>query len=148
MLRLFRGYALLVTVFSSSFCIAEIQPYQSTDNTGINKLERIGVIENYLSNLSTTLKAMESKLDSTAIKLEAMDVLVKNLKDENAKLKTELTEKIGQQPHADQKEIEKLKADIMAIKNEDIEKIRIQVQGLNYSIQSVQGLLESRKSSR
>lgn len=143
MLRLFLGYALLL----SPFCMAEIDLYKSTDNTGINKLERIGVIENYLVGLSGTLKSMETKVDSSNIKIEALEGLVKTLKEENAKLKLELADKKAVKG-VDQSEFDKLKADILSIKNEDIEKIRIQVQGLNYSVQSVQGLLEGRKSSR
>lgn len=142
-----RSFILGYALFLSNLCNAEIQTYQSTDNTGINKLERIGVIETYLARLSGTLKIMETKLDASVVKIETMDSLIKSLKEENTKLKAELAEK-NSEKNVDPKEVEKLKADILSIKNEDIEKIRIQVQGLNYSVQSVQGLLESQKRSR
>jgi DNA repair exonuclease SbcCD ATPase subunit len=133
------GFALLL----SPLCNAQIEPYKSTDNTGINKLERIGVIETYLSNLSSALKNMESKIEANTLKLTSLENSLKNKDEDIKKIQGQLGEKKPVGP--EMAELEKLKADMLAIKNEDIEKIRIQVQGLNYSVQSMQGLMEIRK---
>ena len=77
----------------SLHCSAEIMIYKNTDNTGINKLERIGVIETYLSNLSGTLKAMEAKLDATDLKLKTLDATLSALKENDLKkIQDQLTE--------------------------------------------------------
>ncbi|MBY0415318.1 MAG: hypothetical protein K2Q18_14195, partial [Bdellovibrionales bacterium] len=124
--------------------------YKNTDNTGINKLERIGVIETYLTTLSATLKGMEAKVLAAELKTNAMEAKLLAKEDEIKKLKEEIasTKELLFKSTIDPKELDRLKADILEIKNEDIEKIRILVQGLNYSVQSIQGLLESRKSGR
>lgn len=140
---MFQLQVLGLVVLFSGLCKAEIEVYKSTDNTGINKLERIGVIENYLTNLSTALNKMEAKIDANYLLLKTVEGRLLAQDNEVKKMQASLGEKKA--PTASDAELEKLKADILAIKNEDIEKIKIQVQGLNYSIQSVQGLLEMKK---
>ena len=138
-----KAQVLVIVVLFSSLCRAEIEPYKSTDNTGINKLERIGVIESYLTTLSMALNKLEAKLDAHQLKLTSVENLVRAQESEVKKIQAGVGEK--KTPTASDQELEKLKADILAIKNDDIEKIKIQVQGLNLSVQSVQGLLEMQK---
>lgn len=140
---MFQLPVLVFVVLFSGLCKAEFEVYKSTDNTGINKYERIGVIETYLTNLSTALNKMEAKIDANYLKLSTLEGLLKANEAEVKKMQASMGEKKA--PTASEAELEKLKADFLAIKNEDIEKLKIQVQGLNYSIQSVQGLLEMKK---
>lgn len=122
---------LALAIFFSLHCQAEVIIYKSTDNTGINKLERIGVIETYLSNLSGTLKAMEVKLDATDLKLKALDTTLSALKENDIKkIQEQLAKKPAETKPEDKvsmEELDKLKADMVSLKNDDIESIRQQI---------------------
>jgi hypothetical protein len=72
---------------------AEVQIYQSTDNTGLNKREQIESVEKYLISFSQTLKKMESTLDENAKKIQAQDIKILGLLKDNQN-KTLETEKI------------------------------------------------------
>lgn len=118
-----------IGILVSNVCVAEIAVYKSTDNTGINKLERIGVIEQYLATLSATLQKMESKLESNSQKLAEIESSLKGVKDNDIKkIQEQLSEKKPEAKNGANEELEKLKADILAIKNEDIERIRRDIQ--------------------
>lgn len=139
---------LLATLFGP--VKAEIKAYESTDNTGINKKEQIDVIEKYLTNLSGTLKNMEAKLDANTIKLKTLEDVVKAIKDQDIKkIQDKLGEKKETPPAATNsptaEELEKIKADILAIKNEDIEKVQLEVRSLKSSVEQIQGLLKINK---
>ena len=126
----------------SLHCSAEIMIYKNTDNTGINKLERIGVIETYLSNLSGTLKAMEAKLDATDLKLKTLDATLSALKENDLK---KIQDQLAEQKKAPAKsedkiameELEKLKEDMLTLKNDDIEAIRQQILILKSGIDEI-----------
>lgn len=137
----------LILMFGLTFsglCVAEIQIYKSTDNTGINKLERIGVIESYLATLSGTLQNIEAKVDASALKISALEKVVAQIKDTDIKnIQAKLGEKSEPAKNPTTEELDKLKADVTALKNDDIEGLRIQIQGLNSSVQSIQGILRS-----
>lgn len=135
---------LAILMLSSSLCNAEIEVYKSTYNTGINKLEQIGVIETYLTKMSGILNAMDTRLEANTIKLTTLENVVKALKDTDIKkMQDQLGEKKAKDEIPAMVELEKLKADVTALKNEDIEKIRIQIQGLNSSLQSMQLILNT-----
>lgn len=137
----------LILVFGltlSGLCSAEIALYKSTDNTGINKLERIGVIEQYLATLSGTLQNIEAKVDATAIKVNALEKVVAQIKDTDIKnIQTKLAEKAVPTKTPEMEELDKLKADFLTLKNEDVESMKTQLQGLSSSVQSIQGILKS-----
>jgi hypothetical protein len=123
---------------------AEIQIYKSTDNTGINKLERIGVIEQYLATLSGTLQSIEAKVDATALKVNALEKVVVQIKEADIKnIQTKLVAVSAPVKNPTTEELEKLKADFTVLKNDDIEGLRTQIQGLSSSVQSIQGILKS-----
>jgi len=123
----------------SSLCVAEIPLYKSTDNTGVNKLERIGVIEQYLINLSGTLQKIEAKVDASAIKVSSLEKVVAQIKDSDLKnIEKKLGEKVTPAKSPEMEELNKLQADFTALKNEDIEAIRTQLQGLSSSIKVLQ----------
>lgn len=137
-------WVLALGLIISNLCNAEIPLYKSTDNTGINKLERIGVIEQYLINLSGQLQNIESKLDASALKVNALEKVVAQIKDTDIKnINAKLGEKVVPPKSPEMAELDKLKADMTVLKNEDIETIRTQIQGLNSSVQSIQGILQS-----
>ena len=135
---------LMFGLMFSGLCAAEIQIYKSTDNTGINKLERIGVIETYLATLSGTLQNIEAKVDASALKLSALEKVVAQIKDTDIKnIQAKLGEKTEAAKSPSMEELDKIKADITALRNNDIEGLQVQIQGLSSSVQSIQGILRS-----
>lgn len=141
---------LLVTVISSitlalsTNAVGEVKVYQSTDNTGLNKQERIEAVEGYLVELSKSLKAMEAKLDENAKKLSGIDNVVKAMTEADKQTALKLAApKLGEQK-VDPKnvtEVEKLKADILVLKNEDIEKLKVQFGDLNETVKAIQATI-------
>lgn len=139
------------------FSFAEIKSYQSTDNTGLNKREQIDGIEKYLQDLSSTLKKMETQIDSNSLKLKSLDEALRALKDgELKKIKDQLAETksgnatVATAPNApeaaeNKAELDKLKADILSIKNSDIDQLQTDVRTLNSSVQYIQDLLKIRQ---
>ena len=124
-------------LFFSSAVFAKIEVYKITENTGLNKLERIDGIENYLVSLSVNLKNMSSKLDETNKKMEELDRDIKTLKEnESKRVETALGDKRTDLPAATA-EIEKLKADFLALKNEDIEQLKKDLQVLSTSLKEL-----------
>lgn len=133
---------LIVLILNTYLANAEIQIYQDTDNTGQNKLERIGVIEKYLIDLSNSVKKMDEKLDENAKKIKTLEADFKEIKNNDLKkLQTLLGEK--KEEGGEDGELKKIKADILAIKNDDIEKLKSEVMGLNNIIKSIQGIMQS-----
>jgi hypothetical protein len=137
------GCALLMTISWSTLCNAEIEVYKSTDNTGINKLERIGVIEAYLVNLSKAVNDMDAKLALNSVKLDTIQTSLKLKEDDIKKIQEKLLEKSTAKT-PEMAELEKLKQDLLALKNDDIEKMRFQIQGLSNNMDSINGLLNKR----
>jgi hypothetical protein len=137
------NYAVGKTLFLFIFLFttkisAQIKTYEDTDNTGINKLERIGVIEKYLIGLSLSLKSMETKLEANTIKLKTMEDNINTIKDKDLKsISAQLSEKTAATPSKDASEIEKIKADILTMKNDDIEKIKLDLQALSSAVKQL-----------
>lgn len=148
----------LVLFFSiaiSQLCYAEIKVYQSTDNTGINKKEQIDGIEKYLAELGNQLRKMEEKIDASSLKLKSMESAIAVIKEVDLKkiheqlvIKNDPAKKATGKTSeetvevADKDELEKLKADILAIKNNDIEQIRLDINGLKFSIKKIESILK------
>jgi polyhydroxyalkanoate synthesis regulator phasin len=140
-------FFLLVAAGQSGY--AEIKIYESTDNTGINKREQIDVIEKYLITLSGQLKSLESKIDSNSFKIKSMETSIAGIKDiDLKKIQDQLSEK-NEPEKVDAKneegELEKLRADILAVKNNDIESIRGDINSLKFSIRDIQSIIKTPK---
>ena len=115
----------VMTLAVSQLCYAEIKVYQSTDNTGINKKEQIEVVETYLKGLSVQLQIMESKIDESAKKLKTLEASIYSIKEiDLKKLQDQIVPQKDEDKTSVQKEndeeMDKLKADILKIKNDDI----------------------------
>lgn len=83
------GTLILAIILSlSTNAIAAISLYQSTDNTGLNKQERIENVEDYLAGLSKTLKAMEEKVNDSTKKIASLESSLKNITAERVAEKT------------------------------------------------------------
>ena len=132
-------FFLFMITFFNAFSYAEIPEFKSTDNTGINKLEKIDGIEKYLIKLSSTLIKIEASVESSAQKLSALEKEVAHIREADIKnLESKLNEKLAVPKTPEMGELIKLQADFTALKNDDLESLRIQVQGLKSSIQLLQ----------
>ena len=133
----------LILVTLRSNVKAEIQNYEATENTGKNKLERIDVLDSYMVNLTTSLKNMESKLDENSKKLKSLENIVNTLKAADTK-KAEAS--LGERKTSNSKdlsEVEKLKADISILKNQDIEKLKANFEELNDTVKILKASIQS-----
>ena len=144
---------LLSYIGVSSLCSAEVKVYQTTDNTGLNKREQIDTVEKYLTDLSTTLKSMEAKLDQNSLRLKTLEDTVGVIKNKDLK---QIQDQLGAKtittaattttpavvPVVSATEIEKINADILALKNDDVEVLKGDVQAMKSSLRYIQSLLK------
>lgn len=139
-----------LSLFSFVLCtrsMATISIYETTDNSGLNKQERIETMDKYLVELSASLKKMENKLEENSNKLKSLEDIVKIIKENQNKLvETSLGEKKVTPKTATKEisEIDKLKADILYLKNKDIEKIKMDFQELQETVKIIQDKIRTR----
>lgn len=141
------------TVIISLFCLglsssfAEIPGYQSTDNTGLNKKERIDAVETYLAKLAESISKLEQKLDENSAQIKNLEKAVKVFREEQAK---KVDSKLGEAKvptpgtpleKTGPSELQKLKADVMALKNQDIEKLSKSLEELSDTVKAIQATL-------
>jgi flagellar motility protein MotE (MotC chaperone) len=138
-------YVIAVSALLCSGALAEIKSYQSMDNSGLNKKERIESVELYLSELSSTLKSMEAKLLENSSKMKEFENTIKVLATKNSSEASVEQQKNSDKNRprptgdsADKNELEKLKADILSLKNNDIEKLKMDYQDLNETVKVLQ----------
>lgn len=144
-------FATLILVclwFGVSGAQAEMPVYKSTENEGLNKNERIDTVESYLAKMAKSLNGLEEKLNENSNKLKELDKVIKAIKDEQAK---KVDSKLGEvkQPTPENptgkpepSELEKLKADVLAMKNQDIEKLRSSLDELSDTVKAIQTKLK------
>lgn len=135
----------------STRAMAEVSGYESTDNAGLNKQERIDNIEKYLSNLSASLKKMEAKLDENAQKFKSLDDVVKAMKAEREAAAQKIAGQLGEKKTVgvkDGAELEKMKADILVLKNDEIEKLKTQFSDLNETVKALQATVRDQVTSQ
>lgn len=162
----------IFTLLSFS-AIAEIKTYESTENAGQNKKERIDSVESYLMTLSNSLQKMESKLDENSKKILQLDQMVKSIQEKQAHREVEekvaaavkktsakkgeekgdeksstAPEKEGEKMDAkvgertERSEIDRLKADMAALKNQDMEKLKAGLEELSDTVKAIQATLK------
>ncbi|MGZ3787252.1 MAG: hypothetical protein ACXVLQ_01945 [Bacteriovorax sp.] len=137
---------LFIFAVAPTLAIAEIKIFQANDNSGLNKKERIYEVEAYLVDLSNTLRAMENKLDENSKKIKALDDVVKAMKEAEAK---KAESQLGEKRIAPSQgsEMDKLKADVLALKNHDIEKLKINFEELNDTVKAIQASIRSQQKN-
>ncbi len=113
--------------------LSEIPPYHSTENVGQNKKERIDSVEKYLIDLSQSLREMDTKIDENAKKVKGLEESVKDTlkelrsltdKKEQASIDDKKT-LVSKEARVDKSEMDKIREDILFLKNKDIEKLKI-----------------------
>ena len=132
-----------------------VDPYTSTDNVGLTKKQRIDSVETYLSKMASDINEIDKKFSEAQDKIKSMqkdlDALLEFKKMIEAKKKEEEeAQKEANDPKnkdkakpKDKTELEKLKEDILALKNKDIEKLKMEMEYLredmkNYIIKANQ----------
>lgn len=144
MTKIFFIAAILGSFYSNFSIASEIKAYTVTENQGLNKFERIGVVENYLVSLSQTLQKFESKLDRQDERIKGLESKIETL----TKLKTEetATTRKGVEKTAGnlESEIEMLKADILSLKNKDIDPLKNDVSDMSKILRNVERLLNQK----
>ena len=146
---LFRKLILSFALLSTVKAFATVSIYQSTDNTGLNKQERLEAIEGFLTSLSKTLKAME---DEHQNEVKKMDELIKAhglLKEAQSKREAlgapekKIISDSDVKESKIKEELEVLKRDILILKNDDIEKLKINFQELSDTVKALQASFRS-----
>ncbi len=136
----FNVFLVTLVIFSGLEVKAEISEYQSTDNLGLNKKERIDSVEKFLTDASSSIKKIESKMDTQDSKIKNLEEEIEKFKEKIKKLESllppvgngdDVKSKDGEKREAT--ELEKIKADILSLKNQDIEKIKLDLQELKDS---------------
>jgi hypothetical protein len=146
-----KTFLIALSLCSLTSAHAEIKTYHLTENDGLNKKERIDNVENYLIDLSNSLHSMESKLDENAKKIKLLDEAMKNIRiaeAKNVELNSDAGKKLSSrlgESKADGAEMDKLKADILSLKNQDIEKLKVNLQELSDTVKAIQETLKENK---
>ena len=126
----------------------KVQTYESGENVGLNKQERLEHVDTFLSTQNSSLKNMEKKLDDNAKKIKDLESIIKALKEHQAKTDKALEDKIGEKANPTSSaskelpEAEKLKADILSLKNKDIEKLKNDLSDLSDTVKAIQATLK------
>jgi hypothetical protein len=154
---------LTIMLVLSTNAIAEVKLYESTDNTGQNKKERIDSVEGFLIDLSKSLKVMEKTLSDNEKKIGMLEIGQAQLKEAqlqaSAEKKKALGSDYGEARGKDNKldsklddklkeELVKLKADILVLKNDDIEKMKMNLQELNETVKSLQATFKNQLEAK
>ena len=117
---------------------AELPTYKETDNEGMYKPERFSSIEKQLIAVTNAFNSLEAKLNENTKKMKDLEDVLKVMKvDADTKLQSQLGEKPSQNK-SQEEEMAKLKADFLAIKNKDIEKIKIDLHDLSQAVKQIQ----------
>jgi peptidoglycan hydrolase CwlO-like protein len=140
---------IFIVLFSSLLTFSsfgETPTYTETENTGLNKKERIDSIEKYLTDLANSIKKMETKFQENTTKLKDLEEIVNSLKKNEEKA---ASAKLGENAKpVTMPEFQKLKTDLEALKNKDIEKLKSDIDVLSNSIFAIQGALKNPTHAR
>jgi SMC interacting uncharacterized protein involved in chromosome segregation len=138
------SYLALFFVLFSMNSFSEVQEYKETENQGLNKLERIGHVEKYLSEIGHSMKSLELKLDENSKKMKDLDEVVKKLKID---LDKSIQERVGQKDNKAQslgEDLNKVKSEVEALKLKDIEKLKGELSRLTDAVIDIQGRMKGR----
>lgn len=147
-------FIFIFIIFFNNSTWGQVKAYKEMDNEGINKLERISIMEKYLADLAQTLMKMESKVNDFDGKFKTIDLQLELIRDKELKsIESSIKnlqeswdkKKSTQLPVSSEvvsEEIEKIKKDILTLKNEDIEKIQLDLSTLKFSVESIQKMLK------
>jgi len=125
----------IILILLSFKCLAtDFTPYKETDNQSMNKFERIGSIEKYLSGISETLKSLDEKIDLNSKQIKEMSA---------AKISKDKT---STPAAVDNSLLVKIQTDFDSLKKDDLKKMRDDITVLQSDIQFIKEILKSNKS--
>ena len=121
--------------------VAGVNIYKETENEGMDRYERFANIEKYLIEIGNSLNKLESRIESNAGAVKALELKVEAFQAAETK-KSELKVK-AEEKTLDGKKIEeemkKLKEDFISIKNKDIESMKTEIYDLKISQKILEG---------
>ncbi len=128
---------------------AEVPTFEEKENSGLNKFERIGLMEKFLVALPSEIKNLENKIEENNKTIKALESTVKLLKEENSKLalshvdgaKDAGNKESGLTPK-EALEFKKLKEDFISLKNQDIEPLQEQLGSLKIRLENIEKVLK------
>lgn len=132
-----KHFIFILSLVFSFVTKADLDVYKDTDNTGLNKKERIDSIEKYLIDLSKNVKSLESKFDENAKKIKQLDDDLKKIKME---LPKDQLNKIGESSESlkNNPEINKLRTDFENFRARDFERLKNDFNVLSESLIKLQ----------
>jgi uncharacterized coiled-coil protein SlyX len=119
-----------------------VDPYSSTDNVGLTKKQRIDSVETYLAKMASDINEIDRKFSEAQDKIKSMQkdldalndfkksIEAKKKEEEDALKEANDPKNIDKAKSKDKTELEKLKDDILALKNKDIEKLKLEMEYL------------------
>lgn len=136
-------FFLLILFINSSF--AEI--FEESDNKGLNKAERLGLIEKHLVDLTREVKDLESKNAENTKTIKELDAIVKKYKEQEQKVNAETEASSAAQKNISDnikinEELKKLKEDVMSLKNQDIDQMQELINALRFRLDSIEKTLK------
>ncbi len=135
---------LLISAFMNGLYAEDsIGLYKDTNNQGLNKLERIEYVEKYLKDFSASFKSIESKMEESNKRFKELEKNIEDMKKDFQKIESKINNEKKDEKKEDKKlgeeikktaqeleDIEKVKKDILSLKNQDIEKIKLDLEKL------------------
>lgn len=137
------AFTLLILFINSSYA----ETFEESENKGLNKAERLGLIEKHLVNLTREIKDLESKNAENSKTIKELDAVVKKYKEKEQKMVAETEASSAAEKNASDnlkinEELKKLKEDIMSLKNQDIDQMQELINALRFRLDSIEKTLK------
>ena len=138
---------LLLFFTLSKSLYAEIGSFEENENKGLNKAERIGLMEKFLVSLPQEIKSLEAKIDENNKTIKALEASVKSMKDDSAKMNLEKAEvkepsRSSGLSEKEAAEFKKLKEDFLALKNKDVEFVSSRLESFTIRLENIEKILK------
>lgn len=121
---------LILVFFGSLPIMAAVKEYHLTENEGLYKPERFDSIERHLIELTSAFNKLEEKVEANSKMIKMLEEKGRTVKVSES-LKTELVPEEGKSSIKKlEEELKKVNADLLVIKDKDIEKMKEDIRQL------------------
>ena len=136
-------FFLIILFINSSFA----ETFEESENKGLNKAERLSLIEKHLVNLTREMKDLESKNTENSKTIKELDAVIKKYKEQEQKMIVENEASSAAQKNSSDnlkinEELKKLKEDVMSLKNQDIDQMQELINALRFRLDSIEKMLK------
>ncbi|NOT80700.1 MAG: hypothetical protein HOP07_17075 [Bacteriovoracaceae bacterium] len=137
------AFTLLILFINST----SAETFEESENKGLNKAERLGLIEKHLVDLTREVKDLEAKNAENTKTIKELDAVVKKYKEQEQKINAETeassaAEKNTRDNLKINEELKKLKEDVMSLKNQDIEQMQELINALRFRLDNIEKTLK------